>query len=56
MQVAAGGAKRAVAEKALDDPKVGAVFQEMSGEAVAKHMRGDPLGDSGGLSGGSDWS
>ena len=42
-----GGADAAVAEEFLDDAQVGAVFQEMGCETVAKHVRRDVAGDAG---------
>ena len=38
-----------VPEQDLDDPDVGAVLQQVGGEAVAQRVRPDPLGDVGGL-------
>lgn len=36
-------------EQDLDDPDVGAVLQQVGGEAVTQRVRSDPLGDVGGL-------
>jgi len=36
-------------EQDLDDPDVGAVLQQVGGEAVAQLVRADPFGDVGGL-------
>src|SRR4051794_23750599 len=38
-----------VAEQDLDDADIGAVLEQVGGEAVAQRMRADPLGDVGGL-------
>ena len=43
-----------MSEQHLDDPDVGILFQEMSGEAVPQRMRRHPLLDSGGFGGGVD--
>lgn len=40
-----GCADVGVAKEFLNDAQVGAVFEEVSGEAVAQHMRGDIAGD-----------
>ena len=45
--VAGGGVDSAVAEQRLDDAEVGAVLQQVGGEAVAQRMDGDALGDPG---------
>jgi hypothetical protein len=42
-----GGADAAVAEEFLDDAQVGAVFEEVGGEAVAEHVGRDVSRDAG---------
>src|SRR5258708_11469819 len=36
-----GGADAGMAEEFLDDAQIGAVFEEVSGEAMPQHVRGD---------------
>src|SRR3954451_13682234 len=43
MEVTSRGVEAAVAEQDLDGPQVGAVLQQVSGEAVPKRMYGDVL-------------
>ncbi len=40
-----------VAEQGLDDPQIGAALQQMAGEGVAQHVRGDAGGRNAGASG-----
>ena len=47
--VEGGAVQLGVPEQDLDDPDVGAVLQQVGGEAVAQRVRPDPLGDVGGL-------
>ncbi len=47
--VEGGVVQLGVPEQDLDDPDVGAVLQQVGGEAVAQRVRPDPLGDVGGL-------
>ncbi len=42
-----GGGDAGVAEHFLDDPEIGAVFEEVGGEAVSEHVRGDVALDAG---------
>ncbi len=49
--VACGGIDPAVAEQFLDEPDIGAVFQQVGGETVAQGMDGDALVESGGAGG-----
>ena len=53
-RVKRGGVELGVTEQHLDDPDVGILFQEMSGEAVPQRMRRDPLLDPGGFGGSVD--
>src|SRR5436189_2959024 len=41
MGVDFGGVDGGVAEEFLNDAKVGAIFEEVRGKAMAQHMRGD---------------
>src|SRR5437879_515344 len=41
------GADAGVTEEFLDDAQVGAVFEQMSGETLAQHVRGDIAFDTG---------
>lgn len=42
-----GGADGGMAEEFLDDAEVGAVFEQVRGEAVSQHVRGDAARDAG---------
>ena len=51
MEVSRRGAEAAMAEQDLDGPQVGAVLQQVGGEAVAQGVDGDVLVQPGGLAG-----
>ena len=42
MSIDFGGADTGVAKQFLDDAQIGSVLQEVSGEAVAQHVRSNP--------------
>jgi hypothetical protein len=44
--ITGGGFDAAVAEQDLDHARVGSIFQQMRGKAVAQRVGGDALGDS----------
>ena len=51
LRIAGGGVNLAMAKQDLDHAHVGAVFQQVSGEAMAQSMRRDALADAGALAG-----